>query len=168
VVFPLQPEIGTAPDLTWDDLEYLVHNNNLPNTGLLSPSTLDVVTVASNVELTSSPAPLLTVAAVPIRAVAGTSVSPASAGCVEVAALDGASRPVVQLAFSEPASVSIHAAVAASLSVRLFASSSPTVGSEPRAFAVDGAANLYLDVSFPGVALVQLPAGGATLCGVAP
>lgn len=168
VIFPRPPEYLTAPDLTWADLEYLVRHDDLPNASLLPPSALDVVTVASNIELTTSPAPLLKVAAVPIRATAGTSLSQVSSGCVQVTASNGAGQPAAQLTFTEPASISIHAGASSSISVRLFAAAAPTVGSEPLAFAVDGSRNLYLDVSFTGgMALVQLPAAGATLCGVA-
>jgi hypothetical protein len=169
VVLPRPPEYGTAPDLTWADLVYLVRHDDLPGTSLLPASALDMVTVASNVELASSSVPLFTVAAVPISATAAGSLSQASPGCVQAGASNPGGRPTVQAVYTQPASISIHAGAHSSITVRLFAASFPTIGSGARTFTLDGSGNLYLDVSLIGaVAVVQLPPGGATICGVTP
>ena len=160
-----QPEPGTAPDLTWSDLVYLVEAHDLPTAGPISASALDLVSVVANLQMTSSPAPLLPAAGTSIHRVGGVSLAPAAPGCVDATG----STPAVQLIFTRAASVPIRARAGSVITVRLRLTPSSGIESPPHQFAVDDSGTVYLDVSLAGAAaVVELPRAGAVLCAVNP
>jgi hypothetical protein len=158
--FAGQPESATSPDLTTADLVYLVQNHDLPDTSTIPPDAFDMVSVAANIEMTSSPAPLLPTAGTTIQPMGRATLGTGSSGCVQASG-------TVRLLFNEPASVAVSAAAGSVITVHLYSSPSSRVESSPRSFAVDGSATLYLDVSLANaLVVVDLPPGGATLCDV--
>ncbi len=169
MTFPGSPEPVTAPDLTWADLAYLVAHNDLPTTGILPPSEFDTVSVEANIEMTFSSVPLLPAGDVRVRSSRSATLATGPQRCVEVIGSQTSSGPSVQLVFTAPASVSIHAAPGSEVRAHLYSSATARIESPLHQATVDASGTLYLDVSLPGAApLIDLPRGGATLCGVIP
>jgi hypothetical protein len=166
--FPGQPDPMTAPDLTWTDLVYLVDNHDLPSTSLLPPSEFDTASVAANIEMALSPVPLLPLDAVLVQPVRSTVLSAGPQGCVQASATAAGGAPGVRLVFAGPASVSIRALAGSVITAHLHLSQSSRIESPPHQVTIDASDTVYLVVSLPGAApVVDLPAGGAVLCGVA-
>lgn len=158
----------TAPDLSWDDLAYLVDHHDLPPTGPLPPSTFDIVSVEANVEMTFSEAPLLPTGGVRVAGGAAATLVPAPAGCVAPGAGSLTGTAGVRLVYTRPASVAIHAAGGSVVTVHLYASLSSRIYSPPHQAPVPPSGTLYLVLSaVDAVPQVDLPRG-ATLCGVTP
>lgn len=86
---------ATSPDLTWSDLVYLVEMHDLPTQTPIPPDAFDIVTVAADVQMALSPAPLLPTDATSIRPAGNADLAPASPGCVAATG----SAPAAQLVF---------------------------------------------------------------------
>jgi len=164
-IFPGQPEPVTAPDLTWTDLVYLTDRNDLPATSLLPPSEFDTVSVAANIELALSPVPLLPVGPLQVQATRNAAVSTSTSGCVQATGNGGGGLSSVQLLFTGPASVSVHAPAGSVITVHLYPSPSSRIESPPHQATVDASRTVYLVLSLPAAPIVDLPPGGAMLCG---
>lgn len=158
------PEPGTAPDLTWPDLVYLVHMHDLPLAGPVPPDGQDVVTVAANLQMTWSAVPLLAPGATSISGVGSETLTPVASGCVAVTG----TTPVVMLDFTRAASVVIRAPAGRAITVELRLTPSASDESPAQHVATGASGTISLNVSLAGAAaVVDVPPSGAVFCGVA-
>ena len=157
------PEPRTAPDLTWPDLVYLVRMHDLPLAGPIPPDGEDVVTVAANLQMTWSAAPLLPTGATSISAVGSETLAPVASSCVAVTG----STPVVILDFTRAASVVIRAPAGTAITVSLRLTPSARSESPAQHVATGASGTISLSVSLAGAAaVVDVPPSGAVFCGV--
>ena len=168
-IFRGQPESATSPDLTTSDVVYLVQNHDLPDDSPIPPDAFDIVSVAANIQMTSSPSPLLSGGAVVLTPRTGATLMPGSPTCIQAGVITPGAPAAVRLVFSSPASVLIRATSGSLITVRLVATPSSKVESPPHPFPFDASGAMYLNVSLAGsAAIVDVPSSGATFCGVIP
>jgi hypothetical protein len=166
-VFGGSPEPATAPDLTWPDLVQLVDLHDLPATIPLSPDALDRATVAANVEMTTSTGAGIPSGPTSIGALRATKVAPVVDGCAQVSGTTVAVLPRVLLGFGGASSVLVRAQAGSVVTVYLFIPLSDGIASPPHPVTIGASGSAYLDVSAPGAkAVVELPPGGGTICGL--
>jgi hypothetical protein len=138
--------------------------HDLPLAGPIPPDGEDVVTVAANLQMTWSAAPLLPIGATSIRTVGSETLAPVASSCVAVMG----NTPVVILDFTRAASVVIRAPAGTAITASLRLTPSAQNQSPAQHVATGASGTISLNVSLAGAAaVVDVPPSGAEFCGLA-